>query len=316
MSGHRWSSVELRGAQQLLGESRTLEDALQKISNEVRPVAHRQRLWDAFKRAGLGNPSDYLAKVAKKPAKAAPGLTRILVIPDTHAPFHSEGAWAVAKAAAFNLQPDALVVIGDFADCYSVSRYPKSAARRTSLKSELDVARRMLHEIAPCAPQRIFCEGNHEWRLERFINERAPELYGLVGIKELLLDPADEWTWVPYQSWTQIGKMAFSHDVGRSGVNAGRQTLQEFGGNICFGHTHRGGVVYESTLKGEHRVALNCGWLGDPAQIDYVHRASALRNSQHGFGWVVQDSSGLSWAQFIPIIEERCCVVDGQRFAI
>lgn len=615
-----WTKEELEAAKATLSRHSSFEAAFAEISSSVRHVSTPRRLWDVFKRAGLKTPSSFLKKAAPP---AADGLTRILVIPDTHAPFHSEKAWQVALAAAGELKPHVIVVIGDFVDCYSISRYPKSAARKTSLKAELDVARPMLRELAKLAPRHIYCEGNHEWRLERFVNERAPELFGLIGIREFLLDPTDCWSWVPYQSWTSIGKMSFSHDVGRSGVNAGRQTLQEFGGNICFGHclpltydvatpngwvnlatlsigdivyayqdgaivetvvqetvqysytgemacfsnasctqhmtdrhhiftkdgryipirealacgvrrsdlvhaalplttgreypisdallrlvvaycadgsldrgkyvrfhiskhrkilrlstilaelnviaawgppgknggrklnalprslsallselapgkqlptwllelssrqrqlvidelgewdgsklhyncaqfasskmpecnlvqllllqngqtsrllkrtkkcnivtyssnrtaagdtplrdlvqwrsvvglpvgcittdqqnfivrtdagrvevsgnTHRGGVVYESTLKGEHRVALNVGWLGDPLQIDYAHRASALRNSQHGFGWIVQDGEGLSWAQFVPIIEERCCVVDGRRIVL
>lgn len=242
-------------------------------------------------------------------------LHRTLIIPDTHAPYHSERAWRTAMKAAHALKPDRIVCIGDFVDCYSISRYPKSAARKHKLKPEIESARALLRQLERIgASELVFCEGNHEWRLERYINERAPELFGLIDIRSLL--HLDSWRWVPYQSWVTYGKISYSHDVGRSGVYAGRQTLAEFGGNIVFGHTHRGGVTYESTVRGEHRVALNVGWLGNPWEIEYAHRASALRNSQHGFGWVLQDHNGYAAAQFVPIIHERMCIVDGRKVAL
>src|SRR5678809_756118 len=241
-------------------------------------------------------------------------LTKIAVCPDVHVPYHSERALALFKKSLKVLKPDILVIIGDFPDCYSVSRFNKDPSRRLNLKWEIDQAKAEYQALTRLVGTTYYCEGNHERRLETYLNERAPELYGLLQIRELLGVPSQNWT--PYQDWRTIGKMAFSHDVGRSWVNAGRQTLQEFGGNIVFGHTHRGGTNYECTVKGDARVSLNVGWLGDPMQVDYRHRASAIRNSQHGFGWILQDQRGYSTASFIPMIKGSLVIVDGREIRL
>ncbi len=319
-----WTQDELTAAVAILRASRTLHEGIAGISANVRAIKDPHALANAFARNGMGAPSSHVGADLRptvpsgppEPWPAAPvlpnALTRTLIIPDCHVPYHSPQAWATALAAARTMHPENIVVIGDFVDCYSVSRYGKSPARVGNLKQELENAGPMLRELAACATQRrIYTEGNHEVRYEALVAAHAPALFGLLSIRELILHPDDRWEWVPYQQWITVGKMSYSHDVGRSGVNAGRESLREFGGNITFGHSHRGGIAYESTIKGEHRVALNVGWLGDPLKIDYAHRASALRNSQHGFGWVVQDAAGMSWANFIPIINGTC-IVDGQ----
>ena len=69
---------------------------------------------------------------AEKPEES--GVERLFFIPDTHVPFEDGQAWAVAMAAAKAFKPDHIVLLGDFADCYSVSFHPKSPERKASLK--------------------------------------------------------------------------------------------------------------------------------------------------------------------------------------
>ncbi len=245
-------------------------------------------------------------------------VKKILVCPDAHHPYVDELAWSTFLEVAKHVKPDALVIIGDFADCYSVSQYSKSPERRVSLKSEIDSVNRALDQLERLGiPEVIYVEGNHEDRLTRYMCERAPELYGLVSAKELLRVKARGWRWVPYRDWFRIGKLAFTHDVGRAGVNATRQSLLDFGGNLVYGHTHRGGVVYQGTVEGDQHVCLNVGWLGDYESIDYMHRARARREWQHGAGLCYQTEDGYSWVSFLPILDGRCVaegkVVTGRR---
>jgi hypothetical protein len=83
-----------------------------------------------------------------------------------------------------------------------------------------------------------------------------------------------------------------------------QQSLASFGGNIVFGHSHRAGTHYDGTIDGDHRFAMNVGWLGDATQTDYAHR-SQTRAWQQGVGIVDQDQNGNSWAQFCPIVGGR-----------
>jgi predicted phosphodiesterase len=236
-------------------------------------------------------------------------MTTTLVIPDTHFPFEDKKAWAVALKAIRDLKPNRIVIIGDFADCLTVSHFPRSPGRISNLAQEIHAVERGLDQINEVAPkaEKVYVCGNHELRLEKYLAQKAPELFGLIDFQELVKLKKRGWLWVPYRKHVTYGKIAYTHDLGYSGANAAAQCLNSFGGNIIFGHTHRAGVVYGGTVLGEHRVAMSCGWLGDPAEIDYAHQAK-IKDWQQGVGIVQQDRKGNGWVQFAPIIGGQICV--------
>ncbi len=232
----------------------------------------------------------------------------LMVWPDIHAPYHHEGAVATALAAAKVLQPDGHVILGDTWDCWLVSEYPKiweGERRHATIVEELRASEPVIKAIARLPGWKRFTQGNHEFRFERYVSTR-PELEGLVPYAKDLIP--DTWEYTGYKQSTRVGKMHFSHDFGRHGIQAGRQGLQDLARHICFGHTHKLDVTY----VGNH-TALNCGWLGDPERVDYIHRDRARREYQHGFGVVDIDEKGRVWAQAVPIVGGETCMVRGKR---
>lgn len=241
--------------------------------------------------------------------------TKILVCPDVHAPFHDRDAFNLFLKVARKWKPNVLVLIGDFADCYSISAHRKDPGRQANLVNELALVNKELDRLEALRIRRvIYCCGNHENRFERYIADRAPELFETANMKTLLKIKERGWEWVPYQSWTKIGKLAFSHDIGYSGKTCAQQSLASFGGNIVIGHSHRGAVVYSGTVDGTKHVALNVGWLGDNKEINYLHKAQQ-REWQHGFGIAHLDPGGNAWCSFIPIIN-KSCIVDGTQIKL
>ncbi len=231
--------------------------------------------------------------------------TTIVVIPDTHVPFHDPAAWELALRAIRAVKPDRIVVAGDFADFYAVSFHSKDPRRRALIKDETEIAKRELRRLRGLAGALDFTEGNHEYRLERYICDRAPALLGITSSKELLgCDDPQYWGWHAYREILKIGKCHFTHEVGLAGKFAAARSLDAFQGNLVIGHTHRGGVAYDGTMRGDRYFCLNVGWLGDPASIDYAHR-TVVRSWQHGLGLVEQDARGFSWATFCPIIGRK-----------
>ena len=237
-------------------------------------------------------------------------LRRVIATGDWHSPYHDDEAMSVFFAAVDYIRPDVVVLLGDHVDCFTISRFDKTPDRVKSLEDEIAVTNELLDRIK--APVVHYCEGNHEHRLPRYLSQKAPELWGMMSMRKLLKIDERGWKWRNYRDdAVRIGRMAFKHDVGRCGKYASHHSLADYGGNICFGHTHHGGTVYQSTVKGSQRVALNTGWLGDVDAIDYRHREMARRDYQHGFGLVyVDDSTGNVYAQFKPIVGGSC-EVDG-----
>ena len=236
---------------------------------------------------------------------------KILVVPDSHVPFHDRKNWNLLLKVAKELQPDQVVIIGDFFDFLSVSHFPKPPGRFNLLKEEVKAGNHELDRLQDIVGDGVtYLEGNHEWRLERYLVQKAPELFGILSCKELFRIEERGWDWIPYHQHLLVGKVLFAHDLGHSGKYAGFQTLAAAGQCVVFGHTHRGGVESDGTVDGDHRFSMNVGWLGDASKIEYTHRAKT-RGWQLGFGWINMDAKGLAAAQFCPIVSGKVCV-DGQ----
>lgn len=241
-------------------------------------------------------------------------LTKILVCPDVHAPYHSEEAFDCFLRVAKGWKPDGCVVVGDFADFCEVSSHPKDPKRRIPFSLEVAGVNKALDRLDAALGRNcwgVYLQGNHETRLERFVADKAPVLHGVVKSWDELLKLQERgWEVIPYKESLEIGALRITHDIGRAGVNSARASLLDAGANIIFGHTHRLIVHYQGQLYGNPHVGLTCGWLGDPMAIDYRHRDAVRRDSIHGFSVVHMLDNGTFWAQAVPIIEGRA-VVDG-----
>jgi predicted phosphodiesterase len=299
-----------------------------------------KRIAHCLSRQGLGVPSDYLKLPRKLPRKGertddapvatskprssdvlvsmvAPSQTedfteRILIVPDTHVPFHDERAFQVMLAGAAVFKPTTIVILGDFVDFYSVSFHSKNPSRKTSLMDEVAAARSQLAKLDQLgAIRKVYISGNHEYRLERYLAEKAPELAECVDVQSLLQLNENGWEWVPYRSHIQIGKLFFTHDTGAAGRDAHVRAGATFEHSVAIGHTHRVATHYFGNAAGESHVAAMLGWLGDRSQIDYMNPIKVFKDWQLGFGVAFVEPTGVTHLSAIPIIDYKA-VVCGQ----
>lgn len=241
---------------------------------------------------------------------------KIALIPDLHAPRHDRKVWRVCRNALAGWEPDVVVQLGDLIDLASVSSYSKHPKHTLSLEEEVDGAREVVDEIAAIgAPRVVITLGNHDARCEKYLVDVAPDFLPFFRIEDMLGLKRKGWTVVPYKESFEIGKLRVTHDVGRAGINAARQSVVDVGDNIAFGHTHRMQVHYQGSQTGARHVGATLGWLGDAAHIDYRHRDMVKRDWQHGFGVVHMLPDGTFWLQAIPIVDGRC-VVDGEVYGV
>lgn len=309
-----WTQQKLEIAQDILSRHEALNAAHEEICRAIGEDVSKASVRAAFQRAEIAAPTQFLGGVANPKTNRKP--TRIVVVSDLHVPYHDSRAWECVLNVIRGTQPETVVIIGDFADIYSLSSHPKSLDRKINFADEVDAVNVELDALRSAAGSGcriVWTEGNHEDRITRYLQSSAPELGGLSGMRAEGIFRVKERgiEWVPYRRHIKIGNCSFTHDVGRCGVNCARQSLLDFGGNLVIGHSHRGAVTYQGEAKGSSHFCLNVGWLGDVESIDYVHQVRARRDWQCGFGIVDQDASGYSYAQFCPIIDGRC-VVDGQ----
>lgn len=236
---------------------------------------------------------------------------RIAVCPDTHRPFHDKRAWACFLEACCVAEVNRIVLIGDFADFWRVSRYFKSPRRKESFFYEVEDVNVGLDEVQDLGVPVDYRFGNHEHRYNVYLEENAPELLDIApSLPELFRLKERGITWGEYGEPLKVGHIRFVHDVGPAGVTAMQRSLASFGDSLVFGHTHRLGVMYAGTVNGDRRVTMNVGWLGDFSKVDYLKKHQT-KDWSHGFGIVDIDDRGVGYCQAIPIINGRA-MVDGK----
>jgi hypothetical protein len=247
------------------------------------------------------------------------GVDVHILWPDTHVPFEDKRAFDLVLQVVEFLRPSEIDLLGDFADFYEVSDHDKDPTRRDLFEDEVEAVNVRLRQIerASSDSRLVYCLGNHENRLQRFLTRKAPELFSFVNIEQLLGLTANDnnrpWKVVPYGTHHKVGRLYITHDVGYCGANAHRQSRQQYEGNVVIGHNHRLAVEYQGNVKGRAHLGASLGWLGDKGAIDYMHRAKSAA-WMLGFGVAyVEHATGNVHVTPIPIIDYRC-VVAGKLF--
>lgn len=236
-------------------------------------------------------------------------LERHLLIPDSHVPYESKSAFNLMLRAAESLGIENVAVLGDFADFYAVSSHPKTPGRKVDFAWEVDEVNMRLDDLDALFPgEKRFIAGNHEWRLERYLTDRAPELFGTVQVEKLFGFKERGWAYTPYKSHTKIGKLHLTHDAGKAGRMAHIDAMNAFQGNVVIGHTHRLGFAVEGSVKGDPHVGAMLGWLGDPTQCDYTFKIRAARDWAHGFGIAYVEPCGNVHVVPVPIVNGKVLV--------
>lgn len=243
-------------------------------------------------------------------------LEKILIIPDTHVPYQDKKAFELMLKVGKDFKPDHVVILGDFVDFYSVSNYSKDPNRVSLLEEEVEATKEALGRVkALKAKNNVFIAGNHEDRLERYLKDKAPELFNYVTIPKVLELKENGFKYVPYKHSYKLGKLYFTHDVGNAGRFAHYKALDTFQHNIITGHTHRLGYAIEGNAEGERHVTAMLGWLGDVSAIDYMHIVKAKKDWSLGFGVAYMEPNGNAHVVPVPIVDNKC-VVEGKLYSV
>lgn len=200
----------------------------------------------------------------------SPGTTYqlALIANDVHVPFHDERALLLFKLFLRRERPDWLILNGDFQDFWEISNYDLTPRAGKEFKSEIEIGKDMLRSFRRTLPRaRItWIEGNHEFRLRRYLIQNAPELSDLPGIsvpqlldlKRLRIEyaachpAASKFT----DNFIRAGDLYVGHwdKVSKHGAYAAKVLVEEKGVSLLQGHTHRFGAHARTTVDG--RVLL------------------------------------------------------------
>jgi len=228
-----------------------------------------------------------------------------IVLPDLHIPFHDKKLLECWLDRIASEEFDGVDIIGDFLDCYTLSRFDKNPSRRDTLQSEVDQGANILAEIRRLCVGSAdirYSEGNHEDRLRKILWGKCTALSGLrnltipqlLGLEDLGIK------WHSVENPYKIGNLWYSHgDLLRchAGLSA-RAKSEAMGVPVLIGHTHRMGWS-PKTLSTGVLDAYECGYMADKSQLDYSRN---IYNWQ--LGWAeVHFEAGYHQVNFFRVVD-------------
>lgn len=259
----------------------------------------------------------------QKPTKAPKTFLRVCV-PDTHGSCVDPDAIGAFLGDLESLKPHEIIMLGDHLECggFLAEHHTLGYVAQTSYTFEDDVAaaNQLLDRMQTIAPQAKFemLEGNHERRIETWcvteaLRNKHDAAYLLKifaaenqlrladrGIK--LFKQGEFYDDCPIPATIKRGKCYFTHGS-RVGVDAARAMLNDFGGNVVFGHVHRMMSFVGQKVHGGQIGAWCPGFLG---KLQPYWKHTQISGWAHGYGLqIVEQDSGEFLHLNVPIINGK-----------
>lgn len=174
---------------------------------------------------------------------------RVAVLSDIHVPYHSKTALEAAVRYTTRKKPDVLLLNGDFADFYDVSRHEKDPSKR-DFKQEMQLVREGLAWLRYKYGKQcriVYKLGNHEERWQKYLWNSAPNISDdpRMDIAEWIDAKQHGVEVVGDQRPVMLGELPImhGHELGKGGVaapvNPARGLWLRTSGTMLIGHGHR-----------------------------------------------------------------------------
>jgi hypothetical protein len=255
-------------------------------------------------------------------------------------PFHDVAAMDVFAQAAFKMQPDKIQILGDFLDLASQGRFAQEASFAQTTQEALNAGHEFLATLRAMCPDAeiIVIEGNHDKRMQNFIETNAVAAFGLkrAGLPEswpvmslpylLRLDELGIQYVDAYPAATDWDNDTTRNIHGTKANSRGSTTAQYVFElphlNTWAGHTHRVEITYRSVMgargKAVESYSANPGCLcrvdGAVPSVNGAigadgAAAKVVENWQQGFGIAYYNDTE-SWPA-VYRIRDGVALIDG-----
>ncbi len=188
----------------------------------------------------------------------------VVVANDFQVPFHDEDALALFKRFLRKEKPAWLILNGDFMDFWEISNFDHTPRTGKEFLEEIRIGKKILKSFRRILPRaRItWIEGNHEFRLRKYLIKNASELYGLPGLSvpELFDLKKVNIEYVPchpvaskfMDTFIKVGSLYVGHwdTVAKEGGYTAKRLVDDKGVSLLQGHTHRFGAHARTTVDG------------------------------------------------------------------
>ena len=225
-----------------------------------------------------------------------------LVIADIHIPFHDPLAVESALFYAERQGVDLIVILGDLVDFYKISTFLKNPSKK-SVGEEIKQAKDFLKDLRQRFKNAkiIYKEGNHEFRLQRYLMKNAPEIYNLVdNLLQVSLELKDlniEYVIEPFR----VGKLWHLHGHERPGGSYNPEYITNvmwkyIHDHFIVGHYHRTQEKVYKRIDGKNYWGGAVGYLAK--NLEYA----TLNNWTQGFAIIRYAEDGTFRAELRRIV--------------
>lgn len=214
---------------------------------------------------------------------------------------------------------DLIYIKGDYGDFYNLHQHgPKDPRVATTLVNEIEAIKFSLDELDALFPdaKKHFIQGNHEWRLERYIQNKAPELFGFVTCQQLLgLEGRPNWVFHRYWPDQKVQVLDTNLYLRHTPIAGSASAVLKKGlVSQSWGHTHR---IEEAKIRGlvHEIVAWSDGWLGDKRKDEVFGYVQGHFSWQMGFSIIEIDPSTMEFDyEICKINDDFRTIFRGKKF--
>jgi len=214
------------------------------------------------------------------------------VLPDIHLPNEEPTVINPLLRYLASERWDGAIILGDLMDLNVISSHNDKFPRLTqgqTFRADIDYTNEWLDGFCRTARKRnpaaklVYLEGNHEYRVERYLDAN-PRLEGTMELAERLRLKERGIDWV--RSWSKgevftLGHANFVHGDTCSVYHAAKM-VKDYGANVFYGHTHD---VQEYSMHRKARgVTIKGKSLGCLCKYDPEWFRGRAHRWQHAFG--------------------------------
>lgn len=206
-------------------------------------------------------------------------IKSVIIIPDAHLTDEAPKDYNAIKPFIKLFKPDKIILLGDFMDVSSLSAWDMDKKRKMEgrrFKNEIFRANLELNYLEKYTKEIIYIEGNHEDRIERYL-DKNPEMEGMIELSDQLRFKHRKLIWVKMNDFYKLGSMRFTHGMWTSKYHANKHLI-EIGKNICYGHTHKTQTAFQCQALADPIMAYGLGTLGDKKPDFMKNRPSNWSN--------------------------------------
>ena len=246
-------------------------------------------------------------------------MKRAGFICDAHIPCEDPRAYELALDILQDIKVDCLILGGDWSDFYSLNQYGVSPDVQFNLEEERYAVRKRLREMRKAFKdvEIIYLQGNHEYRLERFVDKYAPQFFNMITTDKFFNLGEFDIKYIPYghdQKHNVLGTPLIArHEPLSCSLHCAYQTVIKGARSMIFGHTHRIQSVILKNIDGQHLKGTSCGCLLDFDSPVFKYR-KGVDSWAHGFNIITVLDDGIWFSEQIHILprgRKYCALVDG-----